>query len=228
MGDRSRGKRLPLKVPIHYANPEADVPPGVDFLDAGQARAWVSACERDKPWRVPMRLRFSELLGGLPQGASVLELGSGPGLLAECVLERCPNVERYTLLDFSELMLDLSRERLARFGAARFVQADFKTPDWTRALDPPYSAVIAMQAVHEIRHKRHVPVLYRQIRDLLAPGGLVAVCDGTPGDAPDLRKMSLHMTADEQLHALAAAGFSDATLDSAIGAMILVTARRAS
>jgi SAM-dependent methyltransferase len=68
------------------------------------------ACERDKPWRVPMRQRFAELLGTLPPGASVLELGSGPGYLAECVLDRCRSVETYTLLDFSEGMLGISRE----------------------------------------------------------------------------------------------------------------------
>ena len=71
-------------MPIHYTDPDADVPPGVDFLDAEQVLTWVSACERGKPWRVPMRQHFAELLGKLPPGASVLELGSGPGYLAEC------------------------------------------------------------------------------------------------------------------------------------------------
>ena len=212
-------------MPIHYTDPSGDVPPGVDFLDAEQVRAWVSGCEADKPWRVPMRRRFAELIGTLPAGASVLELGSGPGYLAECVLEHCPNVETYTVLDFSEFMLDMSRERLERFKAARFVKADFRTADWIRAVAPPYSAVIAMQAVHEIRHKRYVPGLYRQIRDLLLPGGLVAVCDGTPQGTSVLWKSSLSMTVGEQLSALASAGFAQTTLDSSIGAMILVTGR---
>lgn len=212
-------------MPIHYTDPSADVPPGVDFLDAEQVSAWVSACEVDKPWRVPMRRRFAELIGTLPPGASVLELGAGSGHLAECVLQHCPSLETYTVLDFSESMLDMSRERLERFKAARFVKADFKAADWTRAVAPPYSAVIAMQAVHEIRHKRHVPGLYRQIRDLLVPGGLVAVCDGTPQDTSVLWKISLSMTVGEQLSALASAGFTQATLDRSIGAMILVTGR---
>ena len=34
-------------------------------------------------------------------GARVLELGSGPGFLAERVLERCPQLGTYTLVDFS-------------------------------------------------------------------------------------------------------------------------------
>lgn len=145
---------------IHYTDPRTDVPPGVDFLDAEQVRAWISACEVDKPWRGPMRRRFADLVSALPCGARVLELGSGPGYLAEAVLESSPDLESYTLLDCSEHMLALSRERLTRFEAARFVKADFKTADWRQELSPPYAAVLAMQAVHEVRHKRHVPDLY--------------------------------------------------------------------
>ena len=35
-----------------------------------------------------------------------------------------------------------------------------------------------MQAVHEIRHKRHVPGLYRQLRPIVSPGGTVASAHG--------------------------------------------------
>src|SRR6266581_5701259 len=35
-----------------------------------------------------------------------------PGFLAEYILSRCSSIERYTLLDFSPTMLDMSRERL--------------------------------------------------------------------------------------------------------------------
>jgi SAM-dependent methyltransferase len=221
----SEGDVLIHPMPICYTDPQADVPPGVDFLDAEQVRAWVSACETDKPWRDPVRRRFADQVRALPPGANVLELGSGPGYLAQSVLESCPNLESYTLLDFSEHMLALSRERLARFEAARFVKADFKSADWRQDCSPPYAAVLAMQAVHEVRHKRHVPGLYRQIRDLLEPHGLLAVCDGTPRDGSVLWQVSLCMTVDEQLDAFAWAGFTQMKVEEEIGAMIFVTGR---
>ena len=57
----------------------------------------------------------------------VLELGSGPGMLAEQILRRCLSVRVYTLLDFSEPMLAVSREQLAEFAARlRLVRADFR------------------------------------------------------------------------------------------------------
>ncbi len=64
-----------------------------------------------------------------------------------------------------------------------------------------------MQAVHEIRHKRHVPRLYAEVRELLAPGGLLAVCDGMPRDPRSLVQQSLYLTAKEQVAALTQAGF---------------------
>jgi ubiquinone/menaquinone biosynthesis C-methylase UbiE len=173
-----------------------------------------------------MRRRFVDLVRALPRGATVLELGAGPGYLAHSVLENCPDVESYTLLDFSDHMLELSRERLARFDAAQFIKADFRTTGWTRALSPAYAAVLAMQAVHEVRHKLRVPGLYSQIRNVLEPGGLLAVCDGTPRDATVLWQVSLCMTVDEQLHAFASAGFTEVRVEEQLGAMILVTGRR--
>ena len=76
--------------------------------------------------------------------------------------------------------------------------------------------------MHEIRHKRHVPGLYEELRQILSPGGIVAVCDGMPGDSPVLWRQSLCLTLEEQIDALAAAGFADAALDTAIGSMILI------
>jgi len=82
--------------------------------------------------------------------ARVLELGSGPGFLAHRVLDRCPSIEGYTLLDFSEHMLGLSRERLVAFPAATFVLGSFKSEDWTRHVEGRFDCVLAMQSVHEL------------------------------------------------------------------------------
>lgn len=222
----SRGRWVgQTSMPIIYTDPSADVPPGVDFRNPSEVDAWVAACEIDKPWRVPMRRRFAELVGAVPNRAKVLEIGAGPGLLAECILEACPKVESYTLLDWSDRMLELSKSRVNRFQAAHFIPADFKQPDWRQHLSPPYDAVVAMQAVHEIRHKRHVRGFYRQVRDLLAPGGILAVCDGVPRDTSVLWQVNLLMTADEQLAALGSTGFEHVKLDGQIGSTVFVTGR---
>ena len=183
-----------------------DVPSAIDLRDPADAHAWAREAELKRPWRDQLRGAIAEALdaSSLPV-RRVLELGSGPGLLAECVLRSCA-VERYTLLDFSPPMLELSRARVGPHPAATFVLADFKQPGWTRSVEAPFDAVIAMQAVHEIRHKRHILGLYRQVHALLCPGGLLLVCDHAP---PNERAFSIALfaTEEEQHAALAGAGF---------------------
>ena len=130
-----------------------------------------------------MRIRFAELIATLPPRSRVLELGSGLGLLAECVLDRCTNLCQ---LDGARLLGTHAQSEprsMKRFPVAQFINANINAPDWTNALNPPYVAVIAMQAVREIRHKPHTLGLYQQLRQVLSFGGMVAVCDGTPRDS---------------------------------------------
>lgn len=206
---------------IDYTDSQQDVPSPIDLRDPADAKAWADAAETARPGRPQIRSAMANELRGLPQGSRVLELGPGPGFLAEVVLAQCPNLASYTLFDFSAPMLDMSRARLARFAAVEFVLGDFKSPGWQRALHGPYDAVISMQAVHEIRHKRHVPKLYQEIRGLLGPDGMLLVADHIPKD-DSLRWTSLHMTADEQLAALSWAGFPQVQIVSAVERLVLV------
>jgi ubiquinone/menaquinone biosynthesis C-methylase UbiE len=185
---------------------DGDVPYGDDWQDAGVVAAWVKAADRTRPWRVQIRAFIAEQVSALMPGARVLELGAGPGLLAECVLPRCPAVASYTLLDFSTDMLSIGRERLARFGTARFLLASFKSPDWVEQVDRPVDCVVSMQAVHELRNKRHAQALYRQVHRIAADDARILICDHVPFD-DSAKSTTLYMTVDEQLHALRGAGF---------------------
>ncbi len=205
-------------------DPDADVPYGEDLQSPEGARAWADAADRKRPHRFPIRLAIVERIKALPDGARVLELGSGPGLLAEQVLSQCSALGTYTLFDFSEPMVAMSRQRTARFAAAQFVVGDFRTRSWAIRVPGPWDAVVSTQAVHEVRHKRHVPALYRDIVEILAPSGLFLVGDRTPEDDSP-RSTALFMTADEQLSALRGAGFIDVRLVTSGDALALCEAR---
>jgi SAM-dependent methyltransferase len=207
------------------SDPDADVPYGEDLQDPEAAAAWAAAADRKRPHRIPVRKAIVDRLRQLPAHTRVLELGSGPGYLAEQVLRECRTIAAYTLLDFSEPMLAMSRVRVESFPAARFVLSDFKGPSWTAAVPGPWDAVVSMQAVHEVRHKRHVPGLYRDIVNILAPAGLLIVCDLMPQD-DTARSTALFMTAEEQLEAMRAAGFIDVRLVTSGDGLALCEGRR--
>lgn len=199
---------------------ERDVPYGNDWDSVAEVAAWAEEADRIRPWRARIREHVAGCVAALPPGARVLELGSGPGFLAHAVLARCPSLASYTLVDFSEPMLALSRERLATFPAARFVRASFKSEEWTRRAAGPFDCVLSMQAVHELRHKRHALRLYAQVERALAVPGLFLICDHLPFDDTPT-STALYMAEAEQRRALAEAGLRNVRVELAANGLML-------
>ncbi len=190
---------------------DADVPYGEDFHNQLIATRWAEAAAKKRPWRTDFFRAFADYLAGSPLPAPrILELGSGPGFLADFVLEHCPAIVDYTLLDFARPMLQLSQERLrSKHPRPRYVCANFKLPAWTAALSGTFDFILSMQAVHELRHKRYASDLYAQSRALLSSGGALVVCDHLSTESSSATTCSLFMTADEHREALSVAGFRE-------------------
>jgi ubiquinone/menaquinone biosynthesis C-methylase UbiE len=203
-----------------------DVPYGNDWDSAEEVAAWAEEADRIRPWRAAIRDHIARRVATLPTGARVLELGSGPGFLAHRVLQRCPSLEGYTLLDFSEPMLALSQERLAKFPVASFVFASFKSEEWTRRVGGPFDCALSMQAVHELRHKRHALRMYEQVYQVLTVPGRIMICDHTPFDDSSA-STALYMTEREQQEALAEAGFTNVHIELTMGSLALYAGERA-
>jgi SAM-dependent methyltransferase len=208
---------------------EDDVPTTWDFRVAHIARTWAHDSDLKKPQRPEVRARIAERvaagrIGELgvnpgPGAPRILELGCGPGYLAEAILDEVP-FAAYTLLDFSSPFLAMARRRAGSYPYTDFVLADFVEPAWTEGLGT-FDAIVTMQAVHELRHKRRAPALYAQVHELLAPGGVLIVCDGEPRNA-----QPLGMTVAEQQAALASAGFADIEVMTQIDPLYVVCASR--
>jgi hypothetical protein len=83
---------------------EEDVPSPIDFHELAQAREWETQTILKRPWRPQFFAAFVATLNSrFDREFSVLELGSGPGHLAEQFLRDC-KVARYVALDFSQSM----------------------------------------------------------------------------------------------------------------------------
>jgi len=100
----------------------------------------------------------------------VLDLGCGDAILLATVLDAFPEANGIAV-DFSPLMLEQARKRLAGFGnRARTVEADLGTPAWCDQLRGPFDAILSGFAIHHLPDERK-HALYQEIRDLLAEGG---------------------------------------------------------
>jgi SAM-dependent methyltransferase len=208
------------------AEREEDVVSPIDLRTAADAEQWANEVLEKRPSRPAFFQVFAaELKPYWAAEVSFLELGSGPGYLAQYLLSSLGKV-RYTALDFSDAMHTLARKRLGESSdSVNFLTRDFLDPTWANGLGH-YSAVASLQAVHELRHKRRAPTLYRQVHQLLRREGVLLVCDHFcgPGGMNDSR---LFMSEAEHADALAAAGLSDVTCLHKEGGMVLFRAKPA-
>ena len=183
-----------------------DIPSPIDLRLMEDARPWAEAALGKRPVRPEFFDTFARLIG--TDGARVLELGSGPGFLAEHLLRALPDLH-YVALDFSPAMHQLAAERLGeRAARVTFVERSFREPAWVDGLGP-FDFVVTNQAVHELRHKDYAAALHAQVRPLLAAGGSYLMCDHYVG-GDGLANDQLYMTVAEQHDALMRGGFARA------------------
>ena len=199
------------------------VPSDHRFDDPAYVRAWAEGINERRPARLVAFAQMADVLATQPSPVSrVLELGAGPGMLAEHLLQQVAAIEQYTLFDFSEPMHQLAHQRLAPHASRTIhVVGSFLEDDWATALSPCFDAVVSMQAIHELRDATLVPALYRAVRRLLASGGVLIVGDmiNRDGDRQDHR-----MTTDEHVDALSSAGFARAEVLAVYDDLALIRA----
>jgi SAM-dependent methyltransferase len=113
---------------------------------------------------------------------NILELGSGPGFLAQYILS-CIDGINFSLLDFSDPMHELAKKRLSEIKGSNlhYLLRSFKDIDWADGINN-IDVVITNQAVHELSHKRYAPELFVQVQKLLKPEDVLLYCDYYFGD----------------------------------------------
>lgn len=157
--------------------------------------------------------RFTALIDALALACGprpvVVDLGCGPGSLAERVLTRLPGA-RVIGIDHDPALLQLAADRLARFGdRVRVCDADLLADDWLDDLDRvesgPIHAMVSTTALHWLGPADLV-TLYGRIHDRLAAGGILLNGDHFRFDAraSRIRDWSARHDADTQEHAFAA------------------------
>jgi SAM-dependent methyltransferase len=118
----------------------------------------------------------------------VMDLGCGPGTLAEKLLTAFPEIS-VICSDGSDEMLSLARQRLASFGKrGSFIRADFAVENWTTGFPGELDAVVSARAIHNLRKLKLIGPVYGQILELLRPGGLFLNIERVNFSTPALRR----------------------------------------
>ena len=194
----------------------------LDYFDPAYVNDWTSVANTKRPFRVEFFEAIVSELADL-NVSRVLDVGSGPGFLAECVLGGS-NVGSYHLFDFSPYMLELSRARLQNaVDRAVFHQGSFLEEEWWRSLPGPYDAIVSMQAIHEVREAGRIPKLYGELRLLLQEGGIILIAD----EVNDGDRQEQHLlTLSEHRAALSNAGFEKFRRVHSAGDLVLFAANK--
>jgi SAM-dependent methyltransferase len=165
------------------------------------------------------------LAGATPGGElRILELGSGPGYLAEQICSRVP-VARYTALDVSAPMHAIAAVRLSQWRAkVDLIEIDYRVPGWEHTITGAHDAVVTLQAVHELRRADLIPGLYRAALTRLRPGGVALIADivNAAGEEPKPHQL----TVTEHLQVLADAGYVETRCVLDLGRVAFVRAER--
>ena len=143
-----------------------------EFHDEAFASAWAI---RFVP--TPERLELfalisSEVQSHVPTNGCIVELGLGPGYLAEHLLNLLPGVH-YCGIDFSRPMLDLARHRLrAHAPRVAYLQADLVKGNWRSGVPTTVHAIVSTWTLHDLGSRKHVSTVYGTCARILQDGGL--------------------------------------------------------
>ena len=156
---------------------------------------WINHCQC-------MRHYAQTFLPSLPQGARVLEVGPGHGLLL-CLANAEPRVGSLTAWDVSEASLALSKHSLATIAPG--ARVTFERRDLFSDLSADEGGFDAVVFSEVLEHMEDPQAALAQLRGLLKPGGRVWI--NVPANSPAPDHLYLVRSPEEARAAVEAAGF---------------------
>lgn len=182
-----------------------------EFHSKEYALGWA---ERFEP--TPERIRlfeliFSQLKEAIPSDGGIVELGMGPGYLANYLLERMPSAS-YRGIDFSSPMLEIARERLQKFSSrVTYTQADLVEDAWEDKVSKPVHAIVSTWALHDLGSSKNIDTVYQRSYIALGHSGILINGDfiKPSGAMQEFEAGRFHVA--EHLERLANIGFSHAS-----------------
>lgn len=140
------------------------------ILDFNEAAAKALEAMYLTPDVVAQRARVLDLLAPRP-GERIIDIGVGPGLLAEDIARLVGDTGRVTGLDMAEPMVKMARTRLAALPQAECVVGEATSLDFA---DGTFDAAVSTQVYEYVAD---MPKAMRELHRILKPGGRALILD---------------------------------------------------
>jgi len=143
-----------------------------EFHDANYSKEWA---ERFEQTTARLKL-FGTILEQIEKvgfnTTSVLELGIGPGFLANYLLKKLPQIT-YEGLDYSNSMLAIATERTEAYKERiKLTQADLINDVWKNRIKGIPNVIVSTWAIHDLFEKKNILNVYKTAYKILPRGGL--------------------------------------------------------
>jgi acyl transferase domain-containing protein len=164
MGDVVTGRESPLETLF----PGGDFDLAHDLYERSQTMCYINAVAA---------AAVSAFGAAASRPLRVLEIGAGTGATTQAVVAALPASAAYHFTDVSDLFLDRARARFATYPKVRFGRFDLDLPLAEQGYEEgQYDLIVSANAVHACTD---LAATLREIRSLLAPGGMLALVEST-------------------------------------------------
>jgi tRNA (cmo5U34)-methyltransferase len=118
------------------------------------------------------------------ENPGILDIGAGTGLLSAFLMERYPEAS-FTLIDISEKMLDMAKDRFRNNLNVKYIAADYSTYDFVEK----YDIVISALSIHHLEDEKKAE-LYKKSYSILKENGIFINADQVHGETPFIENLN--------------------------------------
>lgn len=115
---------------------------------------------------------------------SILDIGAGTGLLSEFLMQRYPNAF-FTLIDLSEKMIQMAKERFRDNPNVKYIINDYTKHDFV----DKYDMLISALSIHHLSDEAKKN-FYKKCYTLLKPGGIIINADQVLGETAYIEELN--------------------------------------
>lgn len=118
------------------------------------------------------------------ENPDILDVGAGTGLLSSFLMKRYPEAS-FTLIDISEKMLDMAKERFRGNSKVKYIAADYSKYNFTEK----YDMVVSALSIHHLEDEEKRQ-LYKKSYSILKANGIFINADQVHGETPFIENLN--------------------------------------